>query len=518
MKPGIIWSRVSTIEQSYGYSLEAQTEKLQSACAEKEIDVIHEFEIPESGSRSEKRKHFRKMLQFVKDRKIQYVCAYKIDRLARNYKDFYEIQELIENGVEVFIVHEGRIYNKKSSSGDRFLFRELGSIAQYEAEQIGERTALGMNRKLQIGQICWESPIGYLNVIDPADLTGRRRTVIVDPERSPLVRKMFELYSTGDYSLAELASEMDSRGLKSKPGKNRSTHKISLHCAEGALKNRFFIGEFLDKKTGEWRKHHYGTFIDLGLFNAVQHQLQKANHNAKGRRDEERFFYKPLLTCGYCGSRITAYTTKGRTYYVCTGHGRPGEKRCRESRPFTEEKIDRLFTDSVHSLYIDDVIADRIVADLKSNHESEQAVTRRELRRLQSEQTQLTTNLSTIYQDRLAGLIGPEECSKLRMDIRESLASIEGRMKSLSASNSAFVEEGSQVLELLKGFRSAYLGQDYQGRAKILRVILKSAKLRGAELDLEWNEPFGILFNIGTLSSKKSKWGGVGWEFILGTS
>jgi hypothetical protein len=52
-----------------------------------------------------------------------------------------------------------------------------------------------------------------------------------------------------------------------------------------------------------------------------------------------------------------------------------------------------------------------------------------------------------------------------------------------------------------------YTTQDYEGKAAILKVILKSVTLRGEEADFVWHEPFDIMFSIGELVLSRKKWG-----------
>jgi hypothetical protein len=52
-----------------------------------------------------------------------------------------------------------------------------------------------------------------------------------------------------------------------------------------------------------------------------------------------------------------------------------------------------------------------------------------------------------------------------------------------------------------------YTAQDYEGKAAILKVILKSVTLRGEEADFVWHEPFDIMFSIGELVLSRKRWG-----------
>jgi site-specific DNA recombinase len=507
---GIIWARVSTSEQELGYSLDSQVHLLQRAAADRHIPIIETFRVHETGSRAESRRHFQDMLRFVAEHKVSHVLVFKIDRLARNYRDFYRLQELIEKGISFFIVNENKVISNGSTSQERFTFRMMGDIAQLEAEQIGERTRLGMEAKLSKGEITWDSPIGYKNVQDPADPTGRRRTVVVDPERWPTVLKAHELYSTGAYPFSDLRDELTRLGLTSKAGKRRPSGPVSRRCVEEMLKNRFYIGEFWDKKRGVWVRHNYPTFIPAELFERVQRRLKANQRNTKGRRDDERFFFKPFLRCGYCGAAITAYEPKpGRVYYDCAqSHTKTdGKKRCSDSSVYTEGQIDKMLIDAIGKLYVNDDIAARIREHLRESHTVESAASRRELKRLQARYTERTNHLGLIYEDRLAKIISVDDYTRQRTKIEGELSDIRDQIERLTEHNLDYQHQGSEILELLKGFRDTYVRQGYEGKARILGVMMNRVVLYGKEADFIWHEPFGTLFSIGELVLRSEKWG-----------
>jgi len=507
---GIIWARVSTAEQAWGYSIDAQEELLSKAAANKKIDIVRTFRVHETGSRHEVRKHFREMVGYVRECKVGTILVFKIDRLARNWKDFYKVQDLIDGGAAIYVVSEEREYSLRSSSTDRFHFRVIGDVAQLEAEQIGERTVLGMNRKLAQGKIVWECPIGYLNAADPSDILGRKRTVVVDEARAPLVKRAFELYAAGGHSVNTLTDELNQLGLRSKDGKRRPSAPVTRRCVEEMLKNHFYIGEFWDKKIGAFRKHDYPKLVSRALFDRVQRRMVANNRNTKGRRDHERFFFKSFLGCGYCGAQITAYSPKaGHAYYDCTkSHFRTnGKKNCSKSVIYPEKRIDATIAAAIGKLYIDDTIADRIRRHLASANDAEEADMRREQRRLTARFTERTNHLDLVYEDRLAGKLSADEYMRFKDKIQSEIGSVQSRLAKLSKHNFDYKDQGSAILDVLKGFREVYATQDYEGKAAILKVMLKSVTLRGNEADFAWYEPFDTMFSIGELVLSRKKWG-----------
>jgi site-specific DNA recombinase len=503
---GVIWARVSTTEQTLGYSLDAQVELLSKAAAERGINVVNIFKIQETGSRTEKRKQFQAMVHYVTINQVDSILIFKIDRLARNYKDFYQMQDLIDKGIGIYVANENRTYDRHSSSSDRFHFRVMGDVAQLEAEQIAERTRLGMEARLRAGQIPWMAPLGYQNQPDPTDPAGRRRTVIIDEARAELVRWAFERYGTGRYTVTELTEAVNREGLRSKAG----NHPVSRRCVEELLKNQFYIGQFWDKKTDSWRQHPYPVFISQELFDKVQAQLGEARHNRQPRQNQPRWPLKPYLRCGYCGGSVAFYSPKpGQTYVDCNrSHVKlHGVKRCAESVIFNIKELDRLFTEAMGRFVINDTVAERIKASLHEEHRERQSTADSRRRRLQAEVVRLNRQIDLAYEDRLAGLTSLDRFKAAQSQLLGRIRTVQTELASLTTTNANAQAQGSELIDLLRDVKAAWGRHDWPGKAAILAIMLKRASLYDHRIEFDWQPPFDILYAIGELSFKKREWG-----------
>ena len=72
--------------------------------------------------------------------------------------------------------------------------------------------------------------------------------------------------------------------------------------------------------------------------------------------------------------------------------------------------------------------------------------------------------------------------------------------------NVKYKEQGSEIIELLRGFKEVYLAADLEGKSKILSVMLDRVILKGEETQFIWHEPFSTLFTLGSFINK-GKWG-----------
>ena len=163
---------------------------------------------------------------------------------------------------------------------------------------------------------------------------------------------------------------------------------------------------------------------------------------------------------------------------------------------------------------MDDFISSKIRERLKTTHVKEEAFERRELRRLQSELTRKNTYLSLLYQDRLDGTITKDEYREKKVVFQRDVDMAQLAIDRVARHNVKYKEQGSEIIELLQGFKKVYLATDLEGKSKILAVMLDRVILKkDGESFFFWHEPFNTLFTLGTFINK-GKWGESLYEFI----
>ena len=168
----------------------------------------------------------------------------------------------------------------------------------------------GLRQKIRNGVWPGWAPVGYLN-------NPKTRGVDIDPEKSRLVKKVFELYATGAYPLHSLASWCVKHNLK-----GNKNNKISISSLQKILQNIFYIG--LMKFKGEVFEGTHEPLISKKLFDKVQEVMAK-----RGKKKDickHHFAFLGLLKCASCGCSITAEIQKGHHYYHCTKKKGPCQK------------------------------------------------------------------------------------------------------------------------------------------------------------------------------------------------
>ena len=204
MKSCFGYARVSTQKQGEGVSLDAQKDAILRFASTNDITITKWFEETQTAAKLG-RPVFNNMLKLLRSGKASGVVMHKIDRSARNFRDWARIGELADVGIDVHFATESLDFR---SRGGRLSADIQAVIAADYIRNLREEVKKGVNGRLKEGLYPLKAPIGYLD-------NGGGKPKTIDPIRGSLVRKAFELYASGNYSIRSLMREMHNRGLNS---------------------------------------------------------------------------------------------------------------------------------------------------------------------------------------------------------------------------------------------------------------------------------------------------------------
>lgn len=171
-----------------------------------DIQVAREFVDVETAKKSG-RTSFNEMLQYVRRHPtVRTLLVEKTDRLYRNLKDWVTVDDL---DIEIHFVKEGVVLSQDSRSSEKFMHGIKVLMAKNYIDNLSEETRKGMLEKAEQGLWPTVAPIGYLNVEGP----NGKKIITIDPALGPLVQRLYEWYSTGQYSLKEVSKKARQAGL-----------------------------------------------------------------------------------------------------------------------------------------------------------------------------------------------------------------------------------------------------------------------------------------------------------------
>ncbi|MBP2320517.1 DNA invertase Pin-like site-specific DNA recombinase [Kibdelosporangium banguiense] len=274
-----------------------------------------------SATEMSKRAAFQRLLARIRNSgDIDHVIVYKLSRLARNrVDDAIVMADLRQHGVTLISATE----SVDDTPVGQLMHGILATFNEYQSRESGADIAYKMGQKARNGGTIGRARLGYLNHIDRTD--GREiRTVIVDPERAPLVRLGFELFAAGNLTIEQLSDKLCQRGLRTRPTTRYPPQRVSVSKLSRMLRDRYYLGYVA--YSGEEFPGRHEPLIDQVLFERVQVVL-KARTATTERRRVHHHYLKGILHCGHChqtgttGRMIIQHTVTRRgdeyTYFFC---------------------------------------------------------------------------------------------------------------------------------------------------------------------------------------------------------
>lgn len=291
--------RVSTVRQGeHGVSLQEQKQAIQRYAERKGLKIKEWFEEQQTAAK-QGRPVFNRMLRMLRLNRAAGVIIHKIDRSARNLKDWALLGELIDSGIAVHFTNDSV---DLSSTTGRLSADIQAVVAAHYIRNLKDEVKKGFYGRLKQGVYPMPAPLGYLD-------GGAGKPKILDPAKAPLMKMAFQLYATTKYSLERLEEELFELGLRSKSGR-----KVSDSTLSRLLSNPFYMGVIRIKKTGETYLGIHEALVSKELFERVR-AILTGKYVSRPRKHD--YLFRRLITCKSCGYKLTAETQKGHVYYRC---------------------------------------------------------------------------------------------------------------------------------------------------------------------------------------------------------
>lgn len=453
------YTRVSTVKQGDGVSLEAQREAITLFAQRNNLSITDWFEEKETAAKRG-RPVFDAVVQSLQAGNASGLIVHKIDRSARNFSDWARIGELVDTGIDVHFAHESLDLR---SRGGRLTADIQAVIAADYVRNLREETIKGIEGRLKQGLFPFGAPIGYLN-------TGPGQPKKPDPMRAPFVRQAFELYASQQFSLRGLVSELERRGLRNRHGK-----PVTKYGVENILSNRFYYGTIYLKRTNRMYSGIHEPIITKALFDRVQ-ALKKDRHHKKHVVHNHR--YRRLISCGLCHRRLYGEVQKGRVYMRCQTKGCP-------TTTIREDQVEAAIGASLRELKLSKSDEIRLQGQIKSlieqrNAENDKRATQLQLQQIKLREDQLTDAL-------IERLIDKDVFQKRKEQLEQDKLRLSQTLKGFG--NIADDQKTAmRFLELVKSLYFTYQIADSAKKRRIAETVFSNRSISGKNLCLTpWN-------------------------------
>lgn len=279
-----------------------------------ELNVVDIYRESHSAKECGQRPVLNKLLNEIREDKYNGILVWHPDRLSRNAGDLGAIVDLLDQKRLVEI----RTYSQRftNNPNEKFLLMILGSQAKLENDNKSVNVKRGLKTKCEMGLWPSVAPTGYLN----SKNVDQKGHIFIDPQRAPAIKEMFEKVANQGCSGRKIYHWLKEINFRTRNGKPLTLSNIYM-----ILNNNFYHGTFeYPKNSGRWFRGKHVPIITKDMFDAAQRQLQLQR---KVRTGNKEFAFTRLMSCGLCGSGITAEekyknlkdgTVAKYIYYGCT--------------------------------------------------------------------------------------------------------------------------------------------------------------------------------------------------------
>jgi len=332
----VLYARKSSeSEERQVLSIDSQIKEMLQLAEKENLNIVEIRRESHSAKTTGERPVFNEIIIDIKRGRFNGILTWAPDRLSRNAGDLGALVDLMDQKVLLEIRTYGQRFT--NSPNEKFLLMILCSQAKLENDNKSLNVKRGLRMRVEMGLWPGTAPTGYLN----EKRVDRKGHVLIDPERAPVIKKMFERVAYEKWSGRKLYHwlrfELNFR--------TKSNHHLSLSNIYLILQNSFYCGIFeYPQGSGNWYTGKHKPLIKKDLFDKVQEQIKKDQI----KRENRDFAFTKLITCGLCGSGITAEEKFKKQkngnvhHYVYYGCTRSRDLHCKGGYIREEELINQL--------------------------------------------------------------------------------------------------------------------------------------------------------------------------------
>ena len=437
------------------------------------------------------------------------------DRASRNKGDDVVLRKLMKKGVDIRFAWA--TYDD-SSSGE--LHKDVDGMMSEHISRVTREKVTKTTWELRAkGITTSRAPVGYLN-------QGTSAEKPFDPERAPVLKKLFEMYSTGDWSMSDLARWANEQGLTTAPMRRHRTEEelleedddddiqsrlpkvsrpIRINHLQKILSNRFYAG-MVRTRDGSWipSKSHQA-LVDERVFEKVQENRKKKNQSIHYGK-KLNLCFRGICRCGECMRVYTPYVQKGAEYLG--SNCRPGCPNGKKNFPatFLEVKIGQIMSRLSFT--------DKERAELDARDKTE--VTSHEIKRQdildQNERKRKKVNedLAYLKDNKLSllrsGVYSPESFREEETKLNAELVSLRINDPASGASMPETVKDVKKLSELLKDVTRLYNSGESREKEEIARLTFSELSISGDTLKYQCKNGFKVLASRFVLDCAPSSW------------
>ncbi len=481
-KQVVIYARVSSREQEReGFSIPAQLKLLKEYALKNGFQIVKEFSDAETAKRAG-RTNYNAMLDYLKTNTgIKTVLVEKTDRLYRNFKDYVTLEDY---DLEIHLVKEGSIISKNSKSHDKFIHGIKVLMAKNYIDNLSEEISKGLHEGLEQGYWPFQPPYGYLR--------GTKKSLIIDKSRILFVRRAFELFATGHYSLRKLAEQLFIEGYYYKSERP----KITQCVLETMLKNVIYVGQM--NCNGIIYQGKHPSIVSRDTFDKAQLAFLKTD-KSKVRKNFD-FLYPGIIKCGVCGYSFCGERQKKRNIYYRCSHF---DRSCPNTCYIKENELTRSFRMHLKRIALNKDMYELVKYSLIECLGDEQEYHKREIERINTETEQCKEILKKMYLDQVNNVLDYSMWMNLKNEYEVRLSRLNAELQKHTTANTNFLDTGLKILDLCSKASLPASELSEEQVAQIVRATYLRVTVNNKKVKMAFKEPFATIEQLIKLAKKE---------------
>ena len=440
-----LYERVSTDEQAkYGYSIKTQIDALEEYCEKNKMKVVDHYtdDGVSGGKAAFRRPEMSRLLDDIKEKKIDMVLFTRLDRWFRNVQEYFKVQEILdEHKVEWKAIWED--YDTTTANG-RMAITIFLAIAQNEREKGAERVRVVFEKKRQ-NKEAWfgpnSMPFGYITQTDENGISR----LVKNPDLQEAVQDFWDI--AVKYQNVTKAA----RYVNSVYGLNR-TKKMWFDIAH----NEMYMGTYRGVEG------YCEPYVSKEDWETLQ------TRSIKKAQGDRVYLFTGMIKCPECGSTLASG--------YCTKPGRNGEKKeyrsyrcrnrevnlCDNRRSISELKTEQWLLDNLEDLLKEEIAKVELERTKpKKKPKTDVTALREKLRRLE-----------VVY---MAGNKSDAEYLAETAEIKEQIKKVE--LEKAEEPNETDIEALKATLET--DFRGIYETLEPEDKRRFWRGLIKEIYVNG---------------------------------------
>ena len=300
-----LYIRVSTEDQAReGFSLPEQEKRLRAMCEYKNYEVYDVYEERGiSAKTGNYRPEFERLLQDVRDKKVNTIVVLKLDRLTRSVSDWEKILTFLEEN-DAYLDCANDEINTTNANG-KMISRILTSVSQQEIERTSERTKIGLAGAIKVGHIPHQAPLGYKH---------EDKKLVIDYATKDVAIRIFNMYHDG-LSYKKISNILNEEKVLDKTNWRDST-------ILNILENPIYKGDFIHGRRTKKPTYYFDVvepLVSKEYWEECQVQQKK---NSRSFQRTLTYLFMKKLKCPKCkrilgGKATTKKNGNSYYYYYC---------------------------------------------------------------------------------------------------------------------------------------------------------------------------------------------------------